>query len=101
MKSWREVTEPPLFIQADGGDVRIHGNQAEGLRVVFSDDGKVGIGTTDPQSTLQVDGYVQLDLTSGAPPPPDSNASAEYERMKLDPIAGLLYICKTGGWVAK
>ena len=91
----------PLFVQADGGDVRIHGNQAEGLRVVLKDDGNVRVGTTGPQSTLQVDGYVQLDLTSGAPPTPDCNAPAEYERMKLDPIAGLLYICKTGGWVAK
>ena len=29
--------------------------------------GKVGIGTQNPQSALHVDGYVQLDLTSGAP----------------------------------
>lgn len=63
--------------------------------------GNVGIGTTSPQSTLQVNGYVQLALTSGAPPATDCDAAAERGRMKVDNVAGVLYICADSGWVAK
>ncbi len=64
-------------------------------------DGKVGIGTTDPQSALQVNGYVQLALTSGSPPAADCNEATEEGRMKFDPGADNLYICSgASGWVS-
>jgi hypothetical protein len=63
--------------------------------------GNVGIGTTSPHSRLQVEGYVQLAHTSGSPPSTDCDQAAERGRMKVDPAAGLLYICVNSGWVAK
>ena len=63
--------------------------------------GNVGIGTTTPQSSLQVNGYVQLGLTTGAPPAADCDAVAELGRMKVDTAASLLYICMDSGWVSK
>ena len=65
------------------------------------EDGNVGIGTTNPQSTLQVSGYTQLALTSGAPPSEDCDSASERGRMKVDNAAGLLYICVDSGWVSK
>jgi hypothetical protein len=63
--------------------------------------GNVGIGTTSPKSTLQVNGYIQLALTSGAPVATDCDAADERGRMKVDNAAGVLYICMNSGWVAK
>lgn len=63
--------------------------------------GNVGIGTTNPQSKLQVEGYVQLALTPGAPPSADCDEASERGRMKVDSAAGMLYICVDSGWVAK
>ncbi len=63
--------------------------------------GKVGIGTSTPESTLQVEGgYIQMDTTTGAPPAADCNATAEYGRMKFDSSTGVnkLYICGADGW---
>lgn len=93
-----------LAIQVDwsnqGGNFMINTNGAnERLRVTTA--GNVGIGTTSPQSTLQVNGYVQLALTSGAPAATDCDAAAERGRMKVDNAAGLLYICMDSGWVSK
>lgn len=48
--------------------------------------GGVGIGTTSPQSALQVNGYTQLDLTSGAPPAADCGA-ASARRMGCHMVA--------------
>ena len=68
----------------------------------------VGIRTPDPQSSLQVGGYIQLDLTSGAPPPSDCDSPAHYGRMVVDAAGQSLYICvarigeSTGGtWIQK
>ena len=75
-------------------------NQVETMRLTPA--GNVGIGTTNPQSTLQVNGYVQLALTSGAPSATDCDAAAEEGRMKFDPTADLLYICSgVSGWISK
>ncbi|HEV7375418.1 MAG TPA: hypothetical protein VGN95_11915 [Pyrinomonadaceae bacterium] len=64
----------------------------------INNSGSVGIGTTTPQSALQVSGYVQLDLTSGAPPAVDCDAVAEYGRMKVDATGNKLYVCTSTGW---
>jgi hypothetical protein len=63
--------------------------------------GNVGIGTSNPQSTLHVNGYVQLALTSGIPPASDCDETPERGRMKVDNAAGILYVCVNSGWVAK
>ena len=71
-------------------------------RMRIDNAGNVGIHTTSPQSALQVSGYTQIDLTSGAPPSGDCNAESEAGRMKFDSTADLLYICSgLSGWVAK
>lgn len=46
-------------------------------------------------------GYLQLALTAGVPPSGDCDSSTERGRMKVDSAAGLLYICRDSGWVAK
>jgi len=63
--------------------------------------GSLGIGTTNPQSALQVNGYTQLALTSGGPPLEDCDEASERGRMKIDSTAGSLYICVDSGWVSK
>ena len=70
-------------------------------RMSIRNTGNVGIGTTNPQSELQVNGYTQLGLTSGAPPAGDCDEATERGRMKVDNAAGLLYICVDSGWVSK
>lgn len=69
--------------------------------LVVTNTNRVGIGTTTPQSTLQVNGYAQLALTPGVPPSVDCDDASERGRMKVDNSAGLLYICMDSGWVAK
>ena len=68
----------------------------------------VGVRTPDPQSSLQIGGYMQLDLTTGAPPPADCSNPAHYGRMMVDARSQFLYICvdsdangTTGTWVEK
>ena len=77
------------------------GSITKQTRMKISSSGKVGIGTTDPQSKLQVNGYIQLALTSGSPDSGDCDAAEEYGRMKVDATAGSLYICVASGWVPK
>jgi len=62
--------------------------------------GKVGIGTTEPQSALQVNGYTQLGLTSGFPPPADCDEASEGGRIKADSVLSKLYVCFASGWGA-
>jgi hypothetical protein len=46
-------------------------------------------------------GYVQLGLTSGAPPAADCDSADERGRMKVDSAVGRLYICVDSGWISK
>ncbi len=82
-------------ITANGG--------SSGDRLVVNSAGNVGVGTTNPQSSLQVNGYIQLALTTGLPAAADCDAAAEYGRMKVDAAAGVarLYICTADGWIFK
>ncbi len=64
--------------------------------------------TADPESSLQIGGYIQLDLTSDVPPPADCASPAHYGRMMVDAGSQLLYICvdpdgkgTEGTWVGK
>jgi len=69
--------------------------------MVIKNTGDVGIGTTTPQSSLQISGYIQLDLTSGAPPAADCDELSERGRMKVDNAAGSIFVCVDSGWIAK
>lgn len=65
---------------------------------LISAGGGVGINTNSPQSALQVNGYIQLALTSGVPPPADCDAAPEYGRMKVDAVNKKLWVCTNAGW---
>jgi hypothetical protein len=71
-------------------------NGSERMRINSA--GNVGIGTSAPQSSLQVNGYVQLALTAGAPPAADCDNAAEHGRMKVDATGNKLYVCTSTGW---
>ena len=63
--------------------------------------GDVGIGTSSPNSLLQVfGGYIQLDTVTATPPSADCDTSDEYGRMKVDNKVGTsnLYVCTPNGW---
>ncbi|MFQ5795534.1 MAG: hypothetical protein ACE5JP_10860, partial [Candidatus Bipolaricaulia bacterium] len=79
-------------------DLVIKTKGAEAMRI--DTNGNVGIGTANPQSTLQVEGYIQLALTAGAPSNGDCKATTKG-RMKFDSATGTLYICGDSGWVSK
>lgn len=66
----------------------------------FKASGLVGIGTADPQSALQVSGYVQLDRTTGAPQAGDCSGPAHLGRMKVDTsqAGSKLWICCEQGF---
>lgn len=69
--------------------------------MIIDVNGNVGIGTDTPQSSLQVNGYVQLGLTSTAPPSADCDEATERGRMMVESSSEILYICMDSGWVAK
>jgi hypothetical protein len=68
---------------------------------LYCNEGHVGIGTTSPRSAVQVEGYVQLDTLTSAPPSADCDEASERGRIKVDIANDLLYICTNTGWVAK
>ncbi len=60
--------------------------------------GNLGVGTITPQSALQVNGYIQLGLTTAMPDAPDCDQEAGCGRMKVDAINVKLYVCTAAGW---
>jgi len=81
-------------------DLRILTGNDERMRITT--DGKVGIGTTTPNSKLEVtNGYIELDTSSGTPPSADCDASNEIGRMKVDSSNNNLYVCTNNGWQTK
>lgn len=62
--------------------------------------GNVGVGTANPQSKLQVNGYLQIASSNGAPPAADCDNDAERGRMTLDYANARLYVCNGAarGW---
>ena len=73
------------------------------IGLVGASQGRVGIGTTSPESWLHVpDGkYFQAeDSNAGAPPAADCDTDAERGRQSIDTTNNLLYICNgaTRGW---
>lgn len=60
----------------------------------------VGVGTSDPQSELQVIGYLQVGTSGSYPPQADCNEESEIGRMKVND-AGDLYLCSRAGWIIK
>jgi hypothetical protein len=83
-----------------GNNQRLYCIQQEGEGNLYVS-GRVGVGTDSPHSALQVEGYLQLDTLTAAPPAADCDEAAEYGRMKVDVTNSLLYICTASGWVTK
>jgi hypothetical protein len=76
--------------------------QATGPDKIAFPNGNVGIGTGSPNSTLHVNGYVQLDTTSGEPPVTDCTGPTDHGRIKVDPTgSGTLWVCTELGWSGK
>ena len=67
-------------------------------RVRVTAAGNVGVGTSNPNSALQINGYIQLSVTAGAPPSADCDAGNEHGRMKVDAGNARLYVCTSAGW---
>ena len=73
-------------------------NATERMRI--TNNGNVGIGTATPKSALQVNGYMQMDVKSDAPPAEDCDNDDEKGRMTLDDSGNQLWICNgaSRGW---
>ena len=72
--------------------------------VCYKSDGNLGIGTTGPDSTLQVGDegdstreYMQIDAESGAPAAGDCDANAETGRLVVDYTNNRFYVCNALG----
>ncbi len=71
-------------------------------RVVIDSEGNVGIGTSTPNSRLEVAaGYFELPTSDGIPPASDCDQPAEVGRMTMDSFSAALYVCSARGWVRK
>jgi hypothetical protein len=68
--------------------------------LALSEDGTVTVGTPQSEGRLQVNGYVQLDRTTGPPPPEHCEKASERGLMKIDSGTGLLWICVDSGWAS-
>ena len=63
--------------------------------------GDLWANTVGVTGGLYTAGYLQLAQTIGAPPSADCDESEKVGRIKYDPVAEILYICKgVGGWTS-
>ena len=72
---------PDLIVQAEttGGDIRMHTNSGEIMRI--RDNGRVGIGTTTPGEELEVQGSIRMvdgNQTAGYVPVSDANGTMTW-----------------------
>lgn len=86
----------PFVIQYRSGSP----NWVEAMRITNS--GNVGIGTTNPQSLLQIGSpnqYMQISFNSTPLPSADCDSSLEIGRMTLDNTTNRLFVCTgASGW---
>ncbi|RYZ76484.1 MAG: hypothetical protein EOP05_04880 [Proteobacteria bacterium] len=69
--------------------------------LVLAANGDVSLGANTSQSSVEINGYLKVSLTSASPPPADCSSADHRGRMKVDAAASILYICMDSGWVAK
>ena len=82
-----------LFVIGNG-----YGSNHNAITVLGN--GKVGIGTDNPQSILHVDGYIQIDTCTSAPPAADCGVSTAG-RIIFNTTSNTLYMCTGINWVSK
>lgn len=68
------------------------------LTVSGTINGTVSNAVNATNATNVSGGFVQLPLTSGAPPASECNAASQYGRQKVDATNFKLYICTSAGW---
>lgn len=83
----------------DGG-ARIFGSLtvSSGMTVTGVINGTASNAVDATNATNVSGGFVQLPLTTGAPPATECDQAAEYGRQKVDANALRLYICTAAGW---
>jgi len=113
--SWTARSTSASGYYFDNGDTQIFGNSGltsgstftPTVRLSVGVNGRVGIATTTPESTLSVgsvgdstSSYMQIDNVAGAPTANDCDSDMERGRQILDSTNHRLYVCNgaTRGW---
>ncbi|MDA9951557.1 hypothetical protein N9D31_03170 [Oligoflexaceae bacterium] len=98
----RQNNDLSALISTGGSGGSIHLAAKSNIpQLTLVEGGYFGVGTSEPKSRLQVSGYMQLDLTAGAPPAGDCDHADERGRTVVDNAASLVYYCMDSGWVSK
>ncbi len=97
-----DSTGPWYMYSPDSSD-DLRFTHGSGDKVTFKQTGNVGIGTSSPNSLLQIinatgDGYLQLDIVNTPPPETDCDDPSEYGRMITHYTKGYIYVCEDDGW---
>ena len=97
-----------IWVAGDAGiytksnkDLHFGTNNDYARNMTLRTDGNVGIGTTSPQSTLQIEGnpgYLQIDWITTSPNPTDCTPAHIGRMILQDPTH--LWVCTSLGWKA-